>query len=134
MNSNLYASVIGILAFSIMATVVLASRSTEQLITSKDNGKEITILQGETLRIEMECPSGTGYIWEFRRLDLQYLEVIKTVTVEPSTDHIVGSLIKKIWHIKTKKPGSSAINMIYKRPWESDDQARDKFQVKIVIK
>jgi len=38
------------------------------------------------------------------------------------------------WEIKAKKPGSPTITMIYKRPWENDDQAKIKFQVKIVIK
>ena len=61
MNSNLYAWAISIIAFSIVATVVTASRFPVQLITARDNGKKITILRCEFLGVEMEFPGGSGY-------------------------------------------------------------------------
>lgn len=101
-------------------------------ITEGDNGKEITLHEGERFRIELEELGSAGYNWYFDNLDEEQLELISKST-RAISDGEVGAPVMGVWLMKAKNKGSTEIKMDYYRIWEGKDKATEHFSVKLLI-
>lgn len=101
-------------------------------ITKGDNGKEITLHEGERFRIELEELGAAGYIWYFDNLDEEQLELISKST-RAISDGKVGAPVMGVWFMKAKNKGRTEIKMDYYRIWEGKDKATEHFSVKLLI-
>ncbi len=124
-----------------MMTVVLMFLAPEDLsranslmiITKKDNGKEITVRNGDTIRIELEASGGAGFTWEAEDLDKECLELVKEETKNISEGGLVGTPITRIWQLRARKAGETVITLYYYRAWEGKEKAVDKFEIRLKI-
>jgi predicted secreted protein len=103
-------------------------------IQAKDAGREIRLKVGALIELSLEEQAGTGYSWEFDRLDGQHFELLHTETRSLPDEHRVGGPVLKIWRLKAKNPGESRLALNYFRPWEGKDKAVKHFQVKVSIR
>jgi len=101
-------------------------------ITKGDNGKEITLHEGERFRIELEELGSAGYNWFFDLLDEERLELISKST-RAISDGEVGAPVMGVWLMKAENKGSTEIKMDYYRIWEGKDKATGHFSVKLLI-
>ena len=101
-------------------------------ITKGDNGKVITLREGERFRIELEELGSAGYNWYFDNLDEEQLELISKST-RAISDGEVGAPVMGVWLMKAKNKGSTEIKMDYYRIWEGKDKATEHFSVKLLI-
>ena len=101
-------------------------------VTKGDNGKEITLHEGERFRIELEELGSAGYNWYFDNLDEEQLELISKST-RAISDGEVGAPVMGVWLMKAKNKGSTEIKMDYYRIWEGKDKATEHFSVKLLI-
>lgn len=86
--------------------------------TFTEPGTPITLQRGSRFTIELPSNVTTGYSWEFSvPVDTKYLKVLKTYYTNPNNG-LVGSGGTQGWIIEAMQPGSTSINLEYKRPWE----------------
>ena len=115
----------------LLGGVTLAAATEGTALQAKDNGQEIRVPAGAIIELSLPEQAGTGYRWEFDRLDAQHFELLKTETRPLATKNLVGGPVLKTWQLKTKNAGESALTLNYLRPWEGKGQAVKHFTVKI---
>jgi predicted secreted protein len=98
-----------------------------------DNGKEIRVQAGEVIELALEEQGGTGYTWEFNKLDEKHFQVVRTATRPMAAPPLVGGAVLKVWQLKTKTPGEAKLNLDYLRPWEGRASAVKHFEIKVCI-
>jgi predicted secreted protein len=94
-------------------------------VTNSDDGKEITLGKGETLRIALRTHATAGYSWYFDGLDEEYFEAVsagtKVFSKRPGTPAL------KVWELKARKSGVVKVVMYNFRSWEGKEKAVNRF-------
>jgi predicted secreted protein len=104
------------------------------IITKQDQEKEIIIQAGTIFQIQLEEKGGTGYTWEFDKLNNEYFELLNVETKSIARkEGYTGNPILKIWHLKARQKGTAEITIYYYRPWEDKNKAVDRFHIKFKI-
>jgi predicted secreted protein len=111
----------------------LPAASEVTALQAKDSGQEIKIKAGALIELSLKEQAGTGYQWEFHRLDEKHFKLVKTETRPLNEKHRVGGPVLKTWRLIATTPGESQLSLDYFRPWEGRGQAVKHFQVKVRI-
>ncbi len=125
------ALVICALFCSILVAVLAQARVT--VLQMHDNGKEIRVQAGEVIELALKEQAGTGYLWEFHRLDEKHFQVVHTETKSLAERNRVGGPMLQVWQLKTLEPGDATLSLDYLRPWEGRAKAVKHFQIKVHI-
>jgi len=108
----------------------------QQVITEADNGKNISLKNGETFYLKLKENPTTGYSWELN-LSQGFTNVSDNYyPPESSKDNkqpIVGAGGVHIWEIKAVAEGSQPVKGVYKRPWENITGTEDTFLLNVEI-
>jgi inhibitor of cysteine peptidase len=99
----------------------------------QDSGKEIQVKPGAIIEISLKEQAGTGYLWEFDRLDDQHFRLLQTGTRSLADQPRVGGPLLRTWRLQAQTPGLSQLALDYFRPWEGRDKAVKHFQVQVRI-
>lgn len=121
-----------LLPFAALSSVAGAEPLT--VITQADNGKEVTVSEGEVFEVRLERSGGTGYSWEMADPDGTHLKVLASGDTLLKDGRIVGGPVLTKWQIKAVKAGNTQLKILLYRPWEGPEKAAEKFQVNIHIK
>jgi predicted secreted protein len=125
---------IAILFLPFAALVSAAGAEPGKVITQADNGKEITVSEGEVFEVRLERAGGTGYSWEMVDPDKTHLQVLATTQTPLKKGPILGGPLLTTWQVKAVKAGNSEIKILLYRPWEGPEKAAESFQVNIQIR
>jgi inhibitor of cysteine peptidase len=117
----------------LLGAVTLAAASEVTAVQKKDSGQEIQVKAGAIIELSLQEQAGTGYRWEFDRLDQKHFELVKTETRPLAAKPRVGGPVLKTWRLKAKTPGESQLALDYFRPWEGKGKAVKHFRVKVRI-
>jgi inhibitor of cysteine peptidase len=106
------------------------------VITEADNGKNISLKNGEAFYLKLKENPTTGYSWE-----LNLSQGLNNVSdnyypPEPSKEGqqpLVGAGGVHVWEIKALTEGSQQVKGIYKRPWENITGKEDNFTLNIEV-
>jgi predicted secreted protein len=102
------------------------------IITKQDQEKEIIIQAGTIFQIQLEEKGGTGYTWEFDKLNNEYFELLNVETKSIARkEGYTGNPVIKIWHLRAIKKGPAELTIYYYRPWEGKSKAVDKYHIKL---
>ena len=125
----------GIVTGALLGILLVAglAQAAEAVLGLPDNGKEIRVRAGEVIELALEEQGGTGYTWEFNKLDEKHFQVVGTETRHPAGQARIGGPVLKVWHLKTKVPGEARLSLDYLRPWEGRASAVKHFEVKVCI-
>lgn len=108
----------------------------QQVITEADNGKNISLKNGETFYLRLKENPTTGYSWELNLSQGLSNVSDKYYPPEPSKDNtqpLVGAGGVHIWEIKAVTEGSQQVKGIYKRPWESLTGMEENFTLNVEV-
>jgi inhibitor of cysteine peptidase len=100
-----------LLAFGLSVGVTLAASS----YSDGDNGKTITVKNGDTFTVKLDENPTTGYSWD---MTVGNGLLIVSDRYVPDTAHMLGSGGYHEWTIKAVSNGKYKVSGIYKRPWE----------------
>jgi predicted secreted protein len=117
----------------LLGGVTLPAASEVTALQAKDAGQEIRVKAGAIIELSLKEQAGTGYRWEFDRLDSQHFELLQTATRPLAEKHRVGGPVLQTWRLKAKNPGESRLTLDYLRPWEGKGKAVQHFTVKVII-
>jgi len=111
----------GILVLVLSAlTLTAGCGSREVQLDDGDNGKQIELEEGQTLAITVESNPSTGYSWA--RQDDPPDDVLVLVG-EPeyrAKSTLPGGGGTETLRFRAERPGTTTLELIYRRPWEED--------------
>ncbi len=127
------------LALFIIITLILAAnaagcKSTQTKLAAADNGKTVNVQVGSQILIDLEGNPSTGYNWEAKDLDANLLQQVGEPEFKSSNPGLVGSGGSITLTFKVLKAGTTSLNLVYHRPWETDVAPIATFSVTIVSK
>lgn len=101
-------------------------------ITQGDNGKQVTVKDGDEFTIELKELATAGYGWHIDNLDKGHLELVSE-RIKVISGGKVGAPVMAAWLFRAKKKGSTEIKMDSYRAWEGKERSIEHFSVRIVI-
>jgi predicted secreted protein len=131
MNNLLFATTSCLLI--LLGAVTLSAASEVTALQAQDSGREIQVKAGAIIELSLLEQAGTGYQWEFDRLDQKHFKLVKTETRPLAAKNRVGGPVLKTWRLMAQTPGESQLSLDYFRSWEGRGQAVKHFQVKVRI-
>ena len=127
--------IICLILATIPATVCAAPHPINQhkIITESDNGKFIILKKGDTVYLKLKENPSTGYSWNLTMSKGLKLKSDEYISSNPSNKLIVGAGGVHLWEIKATARGKQQIEGIYKRSWEQETGAEQKFKLNIIV-
>jgi predicted secreted protein len=86
------------------------------------NGTTETIKRGDTLAVHLDASATTGYRWELVRLAGDAVVSVPLADLQPETAAgvpRVGAPGHTTFRFRAMNPGTSAIEVVYRRPWDT---------------
>lgn len=120
-----------LLCFILMMIILPLSVQAVEL-TETDNGRKISISEGESISLTLAGNPTTGYLWKLVAVDSDVL----TAEAEPvftADSTLTGSGGKFKFRFTPLKTGSTAIKLVYHRPWEKDQKPIQTFQAYVSV-
>jgi predicted secreted protein/membrane-bound inhibitor of C-type lysozyme len=120
-----------LLYFTLMMVVLPLSVQAVEL-TETDNGSKISVSEGEAISLALTGNPTTGYLWELVSVDRDVLAA-GAEPVFTADSSLTGSGGKFKFRFTPLKTGSTAIKLIYHRPWEKDQKPIHTFQAYVSV-
>jgi inhibitor of cysteine peptidase len=108
----------------------------QRVVTEADNGKNISLKNGDTFYLRLKENPTTGYSWQLNLSQGLNNVSEKYYPPEPSKESqqpLVGAGGVHIWEIKVVTEGSQQVKGIYKRPWENTTGTEDSFTLNVEV-
>ncbi|MFA6170482.1 MAG: protease inhibitor I42 family protein [Candidatus Margulisiibacteriota bacterium] len=118
--------------FALIAGCLSLPGGTERL-SEKDNGGDLHLTVGDTLIITLNANPTTGYNWEIESLNPLLLEQRGQAQFHAQSQAI-GAPGKMTFTFKAIAPGTCALGLVYRRPWEKNVSPIGIFKVTLTIK
>jgi predicted secreted protein len=117
----------------VLGIFTLLVACTPNISVFTDPASHIVVNKGDRFSIELPSNATTGYSWEFgTSIDTNYLTVVNSDYKNPDTT-LVGAGGTQVWIFEAIQPGSTTIQLEYKRPWEVDVPAIQSAQFDVTI-
>jgi inhibitor of cysteine peptidase len=98
----------------------------------KDNGALVQVQRGAKITIELKENPTTGYRWMISNVDKALLAPEGDAFVPPDQKSPGAGGVRRFF-FRAKAAGSTALTLINKRAWQSDEQAVGSFKLAIRI-
>ncbi|GAB2707625.1 protease inhibitor I42 family protein [Nocardia thraciensis] len=104
-------------------------------VTGDFDGKEVSLVPGQTLEVSLAANPTTGYQWELVALDQTILAQVGEPEFRPAAEsgNVVGAGGNSIWRFVAEAPGGTELRMGYARPWEQGSEPAEGFTLKVAV-
>lgn len=126
-------------ALSLAALIVVlflmngcASKKTK--LTVVDNNGQVDLKVGDSIVVELDGNPSTGYTWTAKDLDTSMFQQVGDPEFKSGNPGLIGSGGSLTLTFKTLKAGTTALTLVYHRPWETDVKPQDTFTVSVVVR
>ncbi len=123
-----------IVIFGLLLTTLSAcSPANEVKLDAGDDGSQVELNAGQTLVVSLEGNPTTGYTWEAAELDEQVLRQVGEAEFKPDSDAIGAGGVQTL-RFETVNTGQTTLKLVYRRPWEADEEPTETFSVQVVVR
>lgn len=119
-----------ILVAALMVAPGINTAMAQSTYTGGDNGKTITVKNGDTFTVKLDENPTTGYSWNLT-VD-GGLQVVDDHYTSNATGRM-GAGGYHTWTIKAVDPGTYRVMGIYKRPWESTTGHEERYLLNVKV-
>lgn len=102
-------------------------------LTETDNGGQVTLAVGEILTVTLASNPSTGYAWEIAALDQTVLKNTDNTYQSDCLLPVPGCGGREVWTFEGVAPGTTTLRMEYRRPWETDSDPAETFEVEVTV-
>jgi inhibitor of cysteine peptidase len=104
-------------------------------LTEKDDGKTVTVTEGQNLVVKLQSNPTTGYKWNVVSTDRTFGYPADTRFLKNSDAVGSGGVERFSWKTKgaLSMAGEHTVKMEYKRPWETNASPAKKFSFTVKI-
>lgn len=105
--------------------------STTTFVNPQKDDKEvnITLEKGQEFTISLDSNPTGGYGWH-PVFDINIINLISH-DFQPSSSRLTGSSRKEVFTFNAQNPGTTVLNMVYKRTWEQQSAAEKNFFIDV---
>ena len=99
-------------------------------------GRSEVVKRGDTLAVHLDANPSTGYRWELTRLAGTSVVQVGLPDYQPETAAgvpRVGAPGHTTFRFRAMQPGTSSIELAYRRPWETDVAAAKTLRFEIAV-
>jgi inhibitor of cysteine peptidase len=100
------------------------------IITLNDKGKTFTVVEGESIKIQLSENPTTGYRWEIKTLNANVI-AFKDSNFSTDLGTGVGGGGTRTFNFNIRSSGTSKISLRLRREWEPENLKIDQFEVLI---
>ncbi len=94
----------------------------------------LQVAQGEQLTISLDANPSTGFAWQLATpLDEKVVTLVSHAN-QPPDNSSIGASGTDVWTFKAVGPGSTAITLEYRRPWEKDVPAAERKTYSLLVR
>jgi len=127
--------ILSIVLLAVMVILVTACSPIKQInLTAADKDSQVEVKVGGQIIITLDSNPSTGYNWETKDLDTTMFEQVGDPTFTISDPGLVGSGGTLTLTFKALKAGTTALTLVYHRPWETGIDPIDTFEVTVTVK
>ena len=101
-------------------------------VTDADNGKNIDLASGQTLRVKLKTISGTGYAWTLSG-DPAPLKLTKSYTQQNNSRRAGGGQMS-VFDLTASSAGLANVTFVYRRSWEYNVPPAKTFKVHVNVR
>ncbi|MEZ0396523.1 MAG: protease inhibitor I42 family protein [Anaerolineales bacterium] len=98
------------------------------------NGQTIEMTLGQRLTIALPANPSTGYTWEIQQGATPVLDPIGEPAFTSDNPGLVGSGGTLRLTFRAAQTGVTTLVLVYHRPWETDVEPLDTFQVTVTVR
>ena len=102
-------------------------------LTETDAGSTVEMNVGDMLQVTLEGNPTTGYDWEMASGDAAVLEQLGASTYKADSD-LMGAGGQVTLRFKAVAAGQTTLQLVYHRPWETDEPPAQTFEVTVIVK
>ena len=128
--------VCGCAAYALLSVLEqsLLDSSQAVTVTGTDNGKTVALTPGDTLVVALESNPSTGYVWQVASVDTSLLAQSGQPAFHPGERQMPGAPGQQLFKFTAQKSGSSALRLVYVRPWEKGAPPGKTYKLSVAIK
>jgi predicted secreted protein len=104
----------------------------ETVVQLQDEGKTFDVARGATVTFKLESNAGTGYAWMPSQVDAKILAQQGDRTSEVASD-TPGAPKRDVFRFTAQSPGSTAVEMGLKRPFDPSGPAARTLHVTVNV-
>ncbi len=104
------------------------------VLGAADNGSQVNVKVGEPIVISLESNPSTGYTWEAKDLDTTIFRLAGDPTFVSSDPGVVGSGGVLTLTFIVVKEGTANLKLVYQRPWETNVEPINTFEITVSAK
>ncbi len=110
------------------------TNGSELHLSAADNGRTVPMKVHDRLVIELEANPSTGFSWEPVQVDAAVLKQVgETEFQSASSTPLAGQGGTQILRFEVTGPGSTSLELVYHRPWESGVPPLQTFTLQITV-
>jgi inhibitor of cysteine peptidase len=134
MQNKIYKTILIILTLVVCLASITGCKPKPVQLTEADNNKEITLDVGSQLIITLPGNPSTGYNWEVKTIDTAILGQVGEPQFVSENTNLVGAGGQLSLTFEALKAGSTTIELVYHRPWETDVAPLQTFTIQVTVK
>jgi inhibitor of cysteine peptidase len=119
-----------------MTVYSMPSGTNSKIITENDNGKVISIKNGDTFYLRLNASPGAGYLWKpdlSNGLSLLETNYHLPEHMKQNESHLYGGITVQEFKIKAVMQGNQQVRGIYKKSWEKETGKEQKFSLNVEV-
>jgi inhibitor of cysteine peptidase len=102
-------------------------------LTDKDNDTTVKLTKGALLDVKLPSTAGTGYTWQIVKNNPEQLVLQGRSQIIRPDKKVVGGKQTQLFRFKAEWIGTSALEIVYLRPFEKGKAPAKTFSVSVVI-
>lgn len=120
------------LALGLFAVLALCLTACNKY-TEMQDGKTVSVRQGDTFEVQLDANPSTGYRWKLVDLDTSVLQTVGTPQYSPQKTGLMGSGGTETYEFEAVGQGVTTLRMHYVRPWERDQNPAETYTLTVEV-
>jgi len=119
-----------------MTVYSMPSGTNSKIITENDNGKIISIKNGDTFYLRLNASPSAGYLWKpilSNGLSLLETNYYPSEHRDKNKSHLYGGIAVQEFKIKAVMRGNQQVRGIYKKSWEKETGKEQTFSLNVEV-
>ena len=119
-----------------MTVYSMPSGTNSKIITENDDGKIISIKNGDTFYLRLNASPSAGYLWKpnlSNGLSLLETNYYPPEHRDKNKSHLYGGITVQEFKIKAVMRGNQQVRGIYKKSWEKETGKEQTFSLNVEV-
>ncbi|MBN1640354.1 MAG: protease inhibitor I42 family protein [Anaerolineae bacterium] len=121
---------------AVMAAASGCRSSDEVALVASDNGRQLQVERGQVIVVTLASNPSTGYRWERAAATDEILVQDGEAEFQEGAkgQQLVGAGGQEVLRFRAQRSGTTELQLVYHRPWETDVEPEETFSVRVTVR